>query len=67
MIYIQENLALSESTKPIICPICGYKRLFEVPSKACVRKSQRGNLPQSEITLLIKCKRCNRIFGITIE
>jgi len=68
MIMVYEDLSVLTATKPMECPNCGYKRNFDVPVGACVRKSRRGK-PSGMYTdmVLLKCKKCGHSVGISTE
>ena len=66
MIIVSENLAAYAAMKPIKCPKCGYRRVFEAPIGEYVRKSRRGK-PPPESALTLKCKRCGQMVGISFE
>jgi len=65
MILIHENVAANAATKPMGCPTCGYKRAFDVPLTASVRKAKRVALPQDAV--LLKCKKCGVKVGVSTE
>lgn len=69
MIFIHKDVSNIKATKPIVCPNCGNKRTFDVPAGAIVRKSKRGRPPPDSANdvVLIKCKKCDHQFGISIE
>jgi DNA-directed RNA polymerase subunit RPC12/RpoP len=69
MIYVHEDVAEYRTTKPMECPKCGYKRAFDVPAAACVRKSRRGQAPAEDEgdIVILKCKKCGKPLGLTIE
>ena len=71
MITVQENLVENLSAnaemEPVMCPKCGYKRLFYTPAGARVRRSRRGNTPQSEPVCMLKCKKCRQTVSISVE
>jgi len=64
MIFVHENVAVYTATKPMECPKCGYKRAFDVPVGACVRKAKRGRPPPNIVFL--KCKKCGEKVGISM-
>ena len=66
MIIIQEGMAEHAAMKPVKCPKCGYRRVFDAPAGVCVRKSRRGK-PLHEPTFILKCKRCGQAIGILFE
>jgi len=64
-LHITENIP----TKPMECPNCGFKRLFDVPKDTCVRKARRG-LPPIFLGVdfaILKCKKCGHGIGVSIE
>lgn len=69
MIVVHENMADYAATKPMECPKCGYKRAFDVPEGAVVRKSRRGKPPPgaSADIVLLKCKKCGHPVGVSTE
>ena len=69
MIVVHEDVAVYKATKPMECPKCGYRRAFDVPSGACVRRFQRGKVPPGQLTdiALLKCRKCGRKVGISVE
>jgi DNA-directed RNA polymerase subunit RPC12/RpoP len=66
MIIISEVLAASAAMRPVKCPKCGHRRVFEAPAGACVRKSRRGK-PPHEPAFILTCKRCGQAVGISFE
>ena len=69
MIVVHKDAPKLKMTKPIKCPLCGYKRAFNVPKNACVRTSERGIPPpdSDEDIAFLKCKNCGNQIGITME
>jgi phage FluMu protein Com len=69
VIVICEGASGDKVTKPIGCPRCTNKRVFDVPAETSVRKSRRGNPAPHELddVLIIKCKKCSRLFYVYKE
>ena len=65
MIVVHENVAVYTETKPMMCIKCGYKRAFDVPEGAFVRKARHGKPPQDVV--LLKCKKCGNVFAVSTE
>jgi DNA-directed RNA polymerase subunit RPC12/RpoP len=68
MITVHTEIAENMATKPMECPCCGFKRAFDVPSAACVRKSKRGKPPpglEGDLAIF-KCKKCGHPIGVSV-
>ena len=69
MIFVHDNVSSYKTTKPTECPICGFKRAFDVPVRATVSKAKRGRPPpeQENDIAFIKCKKCGNPVGISMD